>query len=132
MQDPDSVGVQADELTANMTVSDVDVVRSFNGFGAYGAGGNSILFSNVRVRDAICSSSLGVPSSGNIPFIGPCTHDDPACTLGGKWNVSFDNATYWNLCNPYTPTYNQEAMTRADFHAADFVPRTPFKASLCL
>jgi hypothetical protein len=82
---PDCVAVQADEITAHKVVSDVDVVHAFNGFAAYGAGGNSILFSSVRVRDAICSSSLGVPSSGNIPFIGACTHDDPACTLGGQW-----------------------------------------------
>ena len=97
-------------------------------FAAYGAGGNNILFANMRTRDMLCSSSQGLPSSGGVAFIGPCTSADPVC-YAAKWNVAVDYAGYWNLCN--TPSYNQEAMTRADFRSTDFVPRTSFKAALC-
>lgn len=94
---PNGSGVQADKATSNMFVDNVDVIHAMNtGFATYGAGGDTAAFSNVRVRDTVCSSSQGLPSSGGIAFIGPVLGS------GTKTNVSFDNAVYFNLCNSVT------------------------------
>lgn len=121
-----SACVQDDEGTSDMYVSDVDCTHWLNtAFSAYGAYGDTAVYSDVRARDSVPSSRQGVPSSGQSAFIGPVPGP------GGKTNVAFDAGVYWGLSNPYDPVYNQPGMVRSSFYNYNFVVRVPFKANVC-
>jgi len=91
-----SCGIQNDQYTSNMNVSNVNVFHAIDGaFCAYGTGGKGNTFKNVHASDNICTDPVTgrAPASGDgYLFVGPCTKGAADCQ-GGPKGVVFTNAS---------------------------------------
>jgi hypothetical protein len=94
-----SCGVQNDQYTSNMNVSDVNVFHAIDGgLCAYGTGGTGNKFTNVRASNNICSDPVTSrpPASGvGYMFVGHCTQGAQDCQ-GGPKGVTFSGMVYAN------------------------------------